>query len=961
MAFTTSASCALRRALVLCVFSIAFAAAAQAAYLRNIPQTITQPDGQTIECFASGDEFFNWIHDAAGRVIIQDDSGFWTYARKIDGALAPSSHVVGRVDAEALGIKPGLQPDQDLLRQTRMRARDFMAQAPPRPAPTSGTINNLVIFIRFSDDTEFSRTLSSYDTMLNDTAVGANSMNNYFQEVSYGDLTVQSSFYPQGGTMVVSYQDTQPRAYFQPYNATTNPSGYNGDDQRTEREQSMLERAINAISGSVSGIELDGDNDGDVDSVNFIVRGSPDGWSDLLWPHKWSLYTKNVTINGDRVYEYAFQLETSLDFSGVGVLCHEMFHVLGAPDLYHYYERKDVNPVYKWDLMEYNQNPPQHMMAYMKYRYGKWIDSIPEITSSGTYTLNPLTSSDNNCYKIASPYTTSEYFMVEYRRQTGTFESSLPGSGLIVYRINTAADGDGNRDLPDEVYIYRPNGTNTVNGDPDSAYFSSESGRTTITSATSPNGFLSSNADGGLNISSVGSAGDAISFTVTLEEQSDSLTITSPNGGEKWETGSTQTITWNSSGDAGSTVSLELYNLGSLDRTIAASTDNDGSYDWTIPGDVTPSGNYKVKITSLSNAAVTDQSDSSFSIQAPVESGPDLFFLSYTVSSYQVTEGETFQVSVNEINQGSSQAGASKTALYLTDELGNLDNAWKSDLADVPALNPSETYSPSWSFSFPNLGSGTYTVWLYFEADTEGDVPEEDEENLAYGVNPISVTSTTSPTAITVLSPNGGESATAGETMDIEWVSQGYVGDQVNVSLYKGGSLESSIAANLKDTGTYSWTVPSGLADGDDYTVRVESALDSDVYDDSDAAFSIAGGGAIASITVTSPNGGETWQLGSAQTIQWTSQGLVGSSVSIELYKSGASHLVLAASTDDDGAFAWTVSKALAPASDYTIRIMSLDDATVYDDSDGWFSLSSGSEPQEGASVAPVVKLLLLQ
>jgi M6 family metalloprotease-like protein len=73
-----------------------------------------------------------------------------------------------------------------------------------------------------------------------------------------------------------------------------------------------------------------------------------------------------------------------------------MFHSLGAPDLYHY-SYDGLQPVYTWDVMETNLNPPQHMGAYMKYKYGEWITSIPVITSSGTYTLNPLTSSANNC------------------------------------------------------------------------------------------------------------------------------------------------------------------------------------------------------------------------------------------------------------------------------------------------------------------------------------------------------------------------------------------------------------------------------------------------------------------------------------------------------------------------------------------------------------------------------------
>ena len=122
--------------------------------------------------------------------------------------------------------------------------------------------------------------------------------------------------------------------------------------------------------------------------------------------------------------------------------------------------------------MEVDSDPPEHMGAYMKYRYLGWIASIPQITTSGTYSLQPLISATNNCYRIASPNSTTEYFVLEYRRKTGTFESSVPGSGLIVYRIDTAVnDGSGNRNgPPDEVYIYRPGGSPTANGTPDSAH-----------------------------------------------------------------------------------------------------------------------------------------------------------------------------------------------------------------------------------------------------------------------------------------------------------------------------------------------------------------------------------------------------------------------------------------------------------------------------------------------------------
>ena len=60
--------------------------------------------------------------------------------------------------------------------------------------------------------------------------------------------------------------------------------------------------------------------------------------------------------------------------------------------------------------------------------------------------------------------------MVEYRKKTGTFETNIPGSGLIVYRIDTRENGNA-EGPPDDVYVYRPGGTLTNNGTPNNAFF----------------------------------------------------------------------------------------------------------------------------------------------------------------------------------------------------------------------------------------------------------------------------------------------------------------------------------------------------------------------------------------------------------------------------------------------------------------------------------------------------------
>ncbi len=518
---------------VLLVLALFFVALVElpAAYLTNVPVTVTQPDGRVLNLLASGDEFYNWLHDRQGFTIMQDPgNGYYVYALKIKGELVPTTILPGEgVDPETFGLQKQALDDPG-----RRPARKDVFPSPGEiiNAPHSGTLNNIVIFIRFSDESEFTDNISSYNALFNTATAGANSMRNYFYEVSYNVLTIPSTFYPTPGTTVISYQDTQPRNYFKPYNASTNPTGYANNSERTTREHNLLKRAVDYINGLgqfPAGATIDGDGDGYVDNICFIISGSPTAWSTLLWPHRWSLYTVASYINGKRVYDYNFQLQSATLSWGVGVLSHEMFHSLGSPDLYHY-TSNGITPVGGWDVMDTDNDPPEHMLTHMKWKYGDWIASVPQITTSGTYTLNPATSATNNCYKIASPNSSTQYFMVEYRKRIGTFENSIPAEGLIVYRINT--DVEGNADgPPDEVYVYRPNGTPSVNGSISQANFSSDSGRTVINDSTNPSSFLADGSAGGLDISNVTAVGATISFTVGLGGGSYTISGTITAGG----------------------------------------------------------------------------------------------------------------------------------------------------------------------------------------------------------------------------------------------------------------------------------------------------------------------------------------------------------------------------------------------------------------------------------------------
>jgi len=419
--------------------------------------------------------------------------------------------------------------------------------------------------------------------MHNGTATNISSMYRYFQEASNSAMLIPSTFYPEhNGNIITSYQDIHPRAYFQPYNAVTNPTGYTSS-QEDQRAHQLWRRAVEAVRDQIpTTLNLDFNNDGRVDNVTFIVRGSPGGWLDLLWPHRYVLYTQNVTINGKRVYDYNVQIETHLDIYGAAVLTHELYHTLGAPDFYRYYNETIV-PVGAWDLMATAGTRPQTTTAWAKHKYGKWINSIPVITQSGTYTLNNVWSPTNNAYRINSPNSTTEFFIVEYRNNSVFWDLNTPGSGLIIYRVNSTLTGNA-QGPPDEVYIFRPGGTNTTtNGNINNAHFSSQVGRTTFNNTSNPPCFLSNNQPGGIHIRNIGASGGAtMSFEVVMSSSSYTISASvsggngtiNPSGSISVNHGGSQSFTFTP--NSGYHISQVLINGVNNPAAVAA-----GSYIFT--------------------------------------------------------------------------------------------------------------------------------------------------------------------------------------------------------------------------------------------------------------------------------------------------------------------------------------------------------------------------------------------
>jgi len=185
---------------------------------------------------------------------------------------------------------------------------------------------------------------------------------------------------------------------------------------------------------------------------------------------------------------------------------------------------------------------------------------------------------------------------------------------------------------------------------------------------------------------------------------------------------------------------------------------------------------------------------------------------------------------------------------------------------------------------------------------------------------------------ITVTSPNGGESWCVGSSHNITWTSTGSISNVKLEYSTDNGSNWLTILASTANDGTESWLVPntpSGTS-----LVRVSESSTGIPSDVSNANFTIA----PQVITVTSPNGGETWQAGSSHNITWTSSCFSGN-VKLEYStNAGSSWITIIASTSNSGTYSWSVPNT--PSTNSLVRVSDADDGVPNDMSNAVFTIS---------------------
>ena len=491
-------------------------------YLDSI--CIVQPSGDTLWSRLQGDEFYHWRSTVDGHVIMRDSNHCFYYAQIAgDTILQPSTIIAHNVEdrtpleREYLNLFSGSvkdfifseiqkahmieQSDTTLIPHAQYAASNTQKQ------PVIGTRKVLTILVEF-EDRPFSLEKAEFDSLMNQRSdvVGLNygSVRQYYQENSYGQLTIESTVI---GPIEISGSYTK----YQQKN----------EDNYINTKQ-LVRRAIDQAKDMVDFSTLDGDNDGHVDCVHIVYAGSlyMNSSTDIfIWPHKGE-------VSGDRTSARDYIITPELNRNGaiapMGTICHELGHILGAPDFYD--SKHLLHPMGKYDVMDGGHENgkniyggvdqesgycPAHHNPYTKCYIFKWDTPTLIHPYHRTYLLSSSTKNKGHVYRINTK-TPGEYFLLENRTREG-FNGDIPNGGLLIYHAHAdletcIEDHDSiNAEQPMKFYLINADASTNVEptyglSDSQRAYPGDNHDKTMFTSTTTPSAKAWDGRDFGVDI-----------------------------------------------------------------------------------------------------------------------------------------------------------------------------------------------------------------------------------------------------------------------------------------------------------------------------------------------------------------------------------------------------------------------------------------------------------------------------
>ena len=194
---------------------------------------------------------------------------------------------------------------------------------------------------------------------------------------------------------------------------------------------------------------------------------------------------------------------------------------------------------------------------------------------------------------------------------------------------------------------------------------------------------------------------------------------------------------------------------------------------------------------------------------------------------------------------------------------------------------------------------------------------------------------------ITVTNPTSSMNWVELNIYTIQWNSIGDI-DDVKIELYKGSTFVEEITYILGYTandGEYDFYVSSAEDyDGTNYRIKISDYDDPNVYGFSDYfSMNVRSG----TITITSPTGTSSWQVGSAKYITWTSTGNI-QNVDLEIYKGTVLKYYLYDIYNIEIKM-WDIPEDIEIGTDWRIKISNSDNSAQYDWSDYFEIYNSGA------------------
>ena len=381
---------------------------------------------------------------------------------------------------------------------------------------------------------------------------------------------------------------------------------------------------------------------------------------------------------------------------------------------------------------------------------------------------------------------------------------------------------------------------------------------------------------------------------VLKTNNSKNITITSPTGETSWERGTSQYITWETTGNI-KNLDIELWKGGIWQESIATNTKNDQAKYWEISEVMIADKDYQIKIIDSENSSIFTYSE-----EFEIYQVPDLWVISpHSASSWK--------------------ADSSELITWETSERIFVENV---DIELYKGIN----FKKSIANNTPNDG---IFLWFLPKTPKPGDqwnIKITDSENPSiYGFSEHF--EIYSEKSIRIIYPRGFGHWGAPNDYILNWTWTGDI-ENVNLEMYLGSDLMYNVN-QTSNNGTYLWSVPQDILPGMNWRIKIYASDYIHIYDITDN-FQIF---VIKTMTVLYPNSSVEWKLGGYYDIQWRATGNT-TEVKIELYKNNEYFKTIAGRTPNDGRFLYQASGPIDYSAVYKIKVTAYEDDSIFDFSD---------------------------